>query len=290
MYFYNFFILPIKRKIIFLTSLLFNQICGPFTTGLLVKCGNNKFAVDVRDMSVGLRLRYFGSYCDEELSRIYKLVNFQSSVIFIGAHIGALGIPTARRVNDAIFIEANPRTYELLMTNIAINDLKNIKSYNLAVGEKNGVINFVSNTVNSGGSKRQPLFKKQMYFYDKPNIITVPLVTLDSLLICNKNYYDLLYMDIEGSEFFALQGMSNILKNVKALIVEFIPHHLKYVAGVSVIDFLNLITPYFDYCYVPSKNKHLTKCQFQIFLESMYFANECDDGLVFTSKFINFNI
>ena len=95
-------------------------------------------------------------------------------------------------------------------------------------------------------------------------------------------------MDIEGSEFFALKGMEKTLQRVRSLIIEFIPHHLENVAGVSVANFLAPITFHFDYCYVPSKKIYLTKSEFVGFFEGMYIRGESDDGLVFTTEFVEF--
>ncbi|MGH7427267.1 MAG: hypothetical protein ACREJ4_02740, partial [Candidatus Methylomirabilaceae bacterium] len=60
-------------------------------------------------------------------------------------------------------------------------------------------------------------------------------------------------MDIEGSEYFALQGMQKILAHARVLVVEFLPHHLKNVSGVTVEQFLSVIPPHFRTLTIPSK-------------------------------------
>jgi FkbM family methyltransferase len=240
-------------------------------------------------MIVGMSLRRKGVYGEGELKIISKLINPDSAVIFIGTHIGALAIPTVKQVRSAILIEANPKTYEYLSANIALNNIKNSVLYNVAVGEKNGQINFLVNTVNSGGSKREPLIKNSIYYYDNPETICVPMVALDNLIENRSQVYDLVYMDIEGSEFFALKGMTEILGKTKVLIIEFVPHHLKNVANVSVVDFLAEIECKFSFCYVPSHEKYLTRREFLAFFEAMFIRDEFDDGLVFTKNFVNFS-
>ena len=67
--------------------------------------------------------------------------------------------------------------------------------------------------------------------------------------------FDLIFVDIEGSEYFAFKGMQKIFKQSKVLITEFVPHHLKYVASVSVADFWYTLEPHFKYLYIPESKK-----------------------------------
>jgi hypothetical protein len=88
-------------------------------------------------------------------------------------------------------------------------------------------------------------------------------------------------MDIEGSEYFALQGMQRILKGSRALAVEFLPHHLKNVSGVSVQQFLSLIEPQFSTLTIPSREVRVERANFQSTLQRMYDADQADDGIIF---------
>ena len=65
--------------------------------------------------------------------------------------------------------------------------------------------------------------------------------------------FDVVLMDIEGSEYFAFLGMQRILTYAMVLQVEFIPHHLRNVAGVSVAEFLKPIREHFTTLVVPDK-------------------------------------
>ena len=48
-----------------------------------------------------------------------------------------------------------------------------------------------------------------MYTYDNPKVIDVDAYSLDEYL--DHDEFDLVLIDIEGSEYFAMKGMSNIL-------------------------------------------------------------------------------
>ncbi len=239
-------------------------------------------------MFVGRALRFKGLYGDDEFKRISKLVRNDRNVIFVGTHVGAIAIPTAKIVKSCMLIEANPQTFDFLTTNIFLNEVKNATCKNVAIGERNDEINFELNKVNSGGSKREPAVKDNMYYYDNPKTIKVPLVTLDSICSDETEVYDLIFMDIEGSEFFALQGVRKVLSRTNALVIEFIPHHLRNIATCSVDDFIGLISEYFTYCYIPSKDEYIDSKDFLTFFSKMFDADDSDDGLIFTNQRIKF--
>lgn len=276
------------RKVATLLSLFTRKINGKYTTGFLVQTEKFRFVVGGEDMSVGRALRVKGSYGDDEYKRISKLVTNESNVIFVGTHVGAIAIPTAKIVKSCTLIEANPQTFDYLETNIYLNQVTNASCKNIAIGERDGEIDFVLNKVNSGGSKREPAVKDNMYYYDNPQTIKVPMVTLDSICANEQDVYDLVFMDIEGSEFFALQGMNKVLSRTNALVIEFIPHHLRNVASCSVKDFIGLISEHFNQCYVPSKDEYVGSDDFLSFFSIMFDSEESDDGLIFTNQGIKF--
>jgi hypothetical protein len=64
--------------------------------------------------------------------------------------------------------------------------------------------------------------------------------------------------------------------------VEFVPHHLKNVSGVTVSDFVRVLEPHFSTLAVPSKSITTSKANFHDVLQTMYDRDESDDGIVFT--------
>ena len=127
-----------------------------------------------------------------------------------------------------------------------------------------------------------PTIKSHLYFYDKPNVVKVNADRLDDVL---PDKYDLIVMDIEGSEYFALKGMARILSQADHLIVEFIPHHLRNVSNVSVKEFLATIDPYFNILNIPSRQLTIEKPQVLSVLEHMYDFNQVDDGVIFSKRY-----
>ena len=256
-----------------------NRQLGKGVKSVIVESKNGILAVDPRDLEVGLKLRNNGSYGLDEIARINELISTQSNVLVVGAHIGSLVIPIAKNCNKVVGIEANPNNFNLLKTNLHLNKSQNITIHNIAASSKQETIKFQMNVVNSGGSKRLPKNNEYMYRYDNPEVIEVQAYSLDDYL--DENNFDLVLIDIEGSEYFAMQGMEKILSNCNTLIVEFLPHHLKNVADVTVEQFLSLIPKQFTKLTIPSKEETHPIDIGGVVLQQMYNNKEGDDGIIF---------
>lgn len=252
---------------------------GPYARAILVTTPQGNFAVPVEDVYVGHWLRHEGSYSARELGFLQSICDADTRLLVVGAHIGALAIPLAKCCRSAVAIEANPQTFELLCLNVALNNITNLKTINKAASNRTEPIEFILNRSNSGGSKRKPVVHVPDYVHDNPEMAKVEGARLDDLLAGEE--FDLVLMDIEGSEYFALQGMQRILASAGTLQVEFLPHHLRYVAGASVGDFLSLISPHFGSLFVPTKGLMFGREQFEGVLSEMYARQEGDGGLQF---------
>ncbi len=265
-----------KRKSQRLRKKLGNNI-----KAIITHSENGIFAVDPEDLEVGEKLRT-GGFGIEELNRLKKHISKESNVLIIGAHIGSLAIPLSKNSKHLTAIEANPNTFELLELNTQLNDIKNITTHNIFANDSKEKVQFLLNTVNSGGSKRKPKKSNFLYDYDDPEIIELESHKLDDYLD-NKNY-DLVLIDIEGSEYFAMNGMPQILNNCKTLVVEFLPHHIQNVADISIEKFLSVIPKQMTNITIPSKNETYPMDIGTTLLKKMFLENKGDDGIIFTSN------
>ena len=111
----------------------------------------------------------------------------------------------------------------------------------------------------------------------------------DALTDGSDEKFDLVFMDIEGSEYFALKGMQNTLRRTENLVIEFISHHLKNVANISVSEFVSVIEPYFQFLYVPTLEEYFQHAEFEKALTNMYNRGIDDDGIVFSKSKIDFS-
>ena len=226
---------------------------------IITNSENGLFAVDPEDLEVGQKLRS-GGFGIEELERLKLLINNKSKVLIVGTHIGSLAIPLSRHCKEITAIEANPKTFQLLEINLQ----------------------FLLNTVNSGGSKRKPKKSNFLYEYDNPEVIELESHSLDEYL--NHHDYELILLDIEGSEYFAMKGMKDILSNCKTLVVEFLPHHLKNVADINVDTFISVLPGHFTKFQLPDNKQEHKISELKTVLQKMYDSNIGEDGIIFTSN------
>lgn len=254
-------------------------LLGPHAIAVLVKADNGLYAVAPDDLGVGRRLRSRGSYGAKELLRLERHMPENCRALIVGSHVGTLVVPLSRLSLATVAIEANPNTFALLKTNLALNGIANCETFNVAASDKEGTMEFLLSRVNSGGSKMAPKKDRYIYRFDKPERILVKSSPLDAL-IENKDF-DLVVMDIEGSECLALAGMQGILAKTKTLAVEFIPHLIKDVAGATAKEFLSALEPHFARVLIPSKGLEASFPEAALELQRMFDANEGDDAIVF---------
>lgn len=272
-----------KLKIRALLGSILKRANGPHTYALIAKTPTGLFAVDPEDQVVGRQLRNSGTYGTTEIEKLLRTLTPQSRALIIGAHVGTIAIPLSRYCREVVAIEANPSTFALLRHNIALNEIPNCRALNIAASDKRETLQFLLSRANSGGSKRVPKTSSYAYYYDKPEQVTVEAFSLDEQLADDRRF-DVVLMDIEGSEYFALRGMQSILSHAAVLVVEFIPHHLRNVSGVTVEDFLLPIGCHFDCLTIPSKNLQVGSSGFLSTLQNLFDADAGDDGIVFEKR------
>lgn len=102
---------------------------------------------------------------------------------------------------------------------------KNVQTFNLALGDKNGEANFFKSGGSSAGESSSLLMPKDhLKFhpsirFDHTDIVNV--VTLDDWANNNKvEKIDFLWLDMQGFELKALQHGENILKTVNVILTE----------------------------------------------------------------------
>ncbi len=253
---------------------------GPNARAIYAQTNQGDFLVDPVDNHVARKLLNDGEYGLKEIKLASQFLKKDSNCLVLGGHIGTLVIPLAKLCKNLIVFEANPKSFEFLNKNLRLNNISNVLAYNKAVNHDKNPIKFLISRDNSGGSKRLPVTSGRGYFYDNPDAIMMESVVLDDFM--KTKSFDLIFVDIEGSEFFAFKGMQKIFKQSKVLITEFVPHHLKNVSSVSALDFWLTLSPHFNYMYVPKIHKSF-KGSKKILeqLEFIFSTNENHDNLVF---------
>lgn len=252
---------------------------GPYTRGLLVQGHHGLFVVDPEDSSVTGDLLATGTYAEHELALATSFIRPEGDVLIVGTHIGGLAVPLSKRCKNMDAIEANPDTQYFLKSNLLLNQCNNVNLHPVAASDSRDPITFLKNRDNSGGSKRKPVVEHIHYVYDQPETVTVEAWPLDQRL--SRQAYDLIILDVEGSEYFALKGMQRILEKSSNLAMEYLPHHIKDVAGVTVSQMCEYLTPHFNWLYIPGRGDLVSNDQFQTVLQDLYDNGKGYDAIYF---------
>jgi FkbM family methyltransferase len=133
----------------------------------------------------------------------------------VGSNIGDLALCAYNKVKPngkVIAIEAHPLIFSYLEENIKINKAS-IIAKQVAISDCNGMIGM------------SDIASDDQNFISENGEIVVELTTLDDIL-ANINEINLLKIDIEGFEYKALRGATEVLKRTKMLIIEVWDQHL----------------------------------------------------------------
>lgn len=143
----------------------------------------------------------------------------------IGANWGWISLPAARIVGSSgrvIAIEPSPSNLAWLKRHIALNECETIVTViEAAVCEQNGgVVNF--SLLEDGRSPSNSLMFSNSVNGEAPQVsreISVPAITLDSLLAEQKRVPQLVKIDVEGAELKVLKGATQLLNGETAPIL-----------------------------------------------------------------------
>jgi FkbM family methyltransferase len=254
-------------------------ISNRYLVGRIINTPQGIYSFPNNENVISQSLIETGQYEDWEIKLLKNVVTDQDSVLIVGAHLGSIAIPISKYVKRLEVVEVNPEIIKYLKCNIILNDIKNINLAEVAASNENTILRFIAGEGNSGGSKVFPKIPHPHYFESKHKIVEVQAKPLDEVYPDGK--FRLVFMDIEGSEYTALQGMSRILKDTDFLFIEFIPHHLQYVAGITPELFADEVLKYFSHLYVPRLNATLDKETIKFGLRKFFDLNQSFDQIVF---------
>ncbi|MFN4006815.1 MAG: FkbM family methyltransferase [Chitinophagaceae bacterium] len=175
--------------------------------------------------------------------------------IDIGANIGFVSILASKQVgeNGKVFsFEPSFREYGRLIDALMINSIGNVRAYNCAIGDFQGEINLSVSKIHTGINR----IGKHKLDNTKDSVpqVVIPIFQLDMLLdYLNNSKIDLMKIDIEGAEFHALKGATQLLKNgvIKKIVIEITPKFLREF-GVIKEDIYNFLKLYKYYPLVNS--------------------------------------
>lgn len=151
------------------------------------------------------------------VKRVFEKLTKESGVIVdIGANIGGYTILAGVTNQNAKIYSIEPQkdNFKILTKNIKLNNLKNVESLNVALGNKKGVVKLYSPGDNNFGGYS---LKNLAHRFE-----LVQQNSFDSLFKSKEKEIDLIKIDVEGAETDVLKGMGFFLSNhkIKNIILE----------------------------------------------------------------------
>lgn len=221
----------------------------------------------------------------ENIELILKIIKKKKSIFLdIGCNYGAYSIPIAKNYDDidVYCFDPSENTIKKLEENIRLNNIQNITCFNIGIGEKEKYVFFddnIENFKNSGSFQinNSNLGKK------------IKINSIDNLI--NQNFIKpkktiVIKMDIEGYEFYALQGLQETINKFDVIIFfefskKIIDNHINLEK-----DFLNFIESNTLNIYDKKLNK---KNLHQLFIDIKKISkkHEVLENFILTKKTIN---
>jgi FkbM family methyltransferase len=214
---------------------------GRHGVAIVAETKNGLLAVPAGDFNVSRALLMNGEYDWPQITWLKALLGATSRVVFAGAHIGAVLVPIVRHAatRAVVAYEPSPRNFRLLTMNLQLNGIDGVATFNTALGERCGRIQFTENSTNTGNSRVAP----------SDGEITVNVETLDRTIAADWDSIDLIVMDTEGSEVAVMRGAQSTLARTRNLYVEFSPDQLRE-QGSGAAQFVQAVEKYFKSAYV----------------------------------------
>ncbi len=155
--------------------------------------------------------RHKGLWEPANVSTIRRLIGKGALAVDVGAHFGATSMAYSRFCKRVIAFEPNPETYRQALQHFALNQITNVKLYNLAIGDKPRKMSLASSRHPQSNDGMQRLTRMH------DGLPTVKVRTLDSFRLKP----DFIKIDVEGFEQLVLKGATETIKRFRpALLVE----------------------------------------------------------------------
>lgn len=137
------------------------------------------------------------------------------TIIDIGAHIGLFALFASQfcKKGKILCFEPVKENYKVLLDNIKLNNISNIRAFNEAVSDKISTVKIFLSNDESGHNM----------FATNANSIEVQSTTLQNIIDDNNiTSCDFIKMDCEGAEYEIINSLdSNYLQKIKKMIIEY---------------------------------------------------------------------
>jgi len=217
--------LMIIRNIRWLAILCFRGKSRPWNIlDFKMNLSARRAGLDLKEDSIHKQLILDGMREKRATEIMRRFIQPDDIILELGANIGYYVLLEATVLSDKGYIyavEPYPENVELLSENVALNNVKNVEIYNMAVSNTKGTAKLyvgkacnLHSLINSSGDP-------------SAEYIEVETDTIDHFLK-GKKPVSFLRMDIEGYEATVIDGMQETLKSpgLKRMFIEIHPHRI----------------------------------------------------------------
>tara|TARA_B100001750_G_scaffold245496_1_gene265267 strand:+ start:82 stop:996 length:915 start_codon:yes stop_codon:yes gene_type:complete len=165
-----------------------------------------KMEVNPNDEGLSAELLVHGSHEPDTTKFVSKYLKENIVCVDVGANIGYYSTLYSKIVGQngkVLAIEPSPVNFEFLKKNLELQNFSNYLVFNCASGDKEGNVRFLMDK----RANKCMIVQDETESSNNPDIISVPVRKIDDIIDeSNVERVDFLKMDVEGYEWFAIQG------------------------------------------------------------------------------------
>ncbi|QIW15057.1 hypothetical protein A4G20_01070 [Pasteurellaceae bacterium RH1A] len=167
----------------------------------------------------------YGEWSDVEVEVFQQILSAEANVVEVGSNIGMHAVPLAKFVSKGKLICFEPQRiiFQQLCCNLALNNLTNVETYRMGVGDKRESILIedcdYSQSWNYGSFSLDKGFSTESNFGQGVSKQALEVVNLDDFApVQNLERLDLLKVDAEGFDIKVLEGARQTIERFKPMI------------------------------------------------------------------------
>jgi FkbM family methyltransferase len=176
---------------------------------VLKDCRYGPMLFNPDDQYIGKSFHLYGEFSEQEIGPVVSMVPEGGVAVDVGANIGAMTIPLARRCHSVVAIEPQRVTFQHLCANIALNAVRNVMAIHAGAGDVGGIFKLAQPDFdaphNNGG-----------YALTESNEgEPTRIITIDSL---NLPICHLIKIDVEGMEQKVIEGAIQTIERTRPIL------------------------------------------------------------------------
>ena len=170
------------------------------------QCKHGTFTFFDNDRYIGKQLDVLGYYSEGEVQLLLSLTTPGMTVVDVGANIGAITVPWARKAKQVWAFEPQGEIFNVLVKNLVMNGLYNVRAHPWGLNSLKrrmgvGPYDMEMNDANTGAV---PL--RGFWMNENEMVWTYPL---DDIV---KERVDIIKIDVEGMELEVLKGAARTIQ------------------------------------------------------------------------------